>query len=1131
MENQTCRPRSIFSVSKQSLYKKKILIFVNILVLCSSQVFANSVNYASATVLSVDVVNKKVSDVLIEIERQSEFQFFYNSELVNVNRTVSVKAESKNVFTILDMLFKNTNIGYKVVDTDIILAAKEPTITQQQRRVLTGKIVDTTGEAIIGANVLVKNSTTGTISDMDGNYSLEITEGDILQVSYIGFLTIELSTDNKTTLDVVLREDSQGLAEVVVVGYGTQKKVNLTGSVASVKVDEKITNRSLSNVSSGLSGLVPGLASTQSTGMAGNNTADLKIRGLGTVNNANPLIVVDGMPDVDINRINMNDIESISVLKDATSSAVYGSRAANGVILITTKSGKNQEKTRINFSGSYALVKPTKVSEFMADYPRALTLEQRRTLTSTRRDQMIFKDGTIDEWMAMGMIDPVRFPNTDWWDIIARDGSVQNYNISISGSNDKSNFYISGGIMDEEGLQINNDFKRYNARMNYDYKLLHNMNIGVRVDANTSTMVYSLKDGFTDDTSTNTAGFDMQYAIAGIYPYDAETGRWGGVMAYGEDLQAYHPLSRMTNQLTNVDRQEANGNIYLDWNPIKGLTGRVDFSVRYYNQFTKSADMPTGYAYNFQTGEDVNREYVGRRAGVSNRTANGYKLLSTAQLRYETTIAEHHNLGALVVYSEEYWNDRSLFASRNDRIHPSLSEIDAALQDIQGTGGSSNAEGLRSLIGRINYSVYDKYLLEANFRYDGSSKFLPGSQYGFFPSVALGWRFMEEDFIKSYTGKWLTNGKLRVSYGGLGNNSGVGRYEQQETLGVQNYMMNGSIVRGFVNKKMINKDLTWEKTTVLNIGLDLGFLNNRLTGEIDYYDRLTTGMNRPSEMSIHLTGAYTAPRRNIGNLRNRGIETNITWSDRINDWRYSLNLNASYNAMVLEKWSEFLSRGWIYLDMPYHYLYTYQNIGIAQTWNDVLNNTPQGAQPGDLLREDLNGDGIIDGKDQKAYPHIQRDRPTTNFAFNSSVAYKGFDLAVLLQGATGRKDFWLNRFNQVNFSDRRYAASWWHWTNPWNLENREGPWPRLGGSPNNQIESSFWVDDLSYLRLKNIQLGYTFSSKLLSKSGLSSLRLYISAENLATLTSFRGLDPEKAGHKSDLYPLNRSFSIGINLGI
>lgn len=1120
-----------FYVPKLDFKIKRIMKLTSFLLCLSVSVAFASITYAQKAVLTVKVEEKNIAEVLETIENQSEFHFFYNSKIVNTNRKVSVKVENKDVFAILEQLFKNTNVSYKVVDKDIILTTVEANGVKQVHRKITGVVKDHTGEPVIGANIVIKGTGTGTITDLNGQYGLDVPEGAILQVSYIGYSTLEVPVKEQKILNIDLREDSQAIQEVIVVGYGTQKKVNLTGSVSSVKMDEKITNRSLTNVSSGLSGLVPGLAVTQSTGMAGRNGADLKIRGLGTVNNADPLIVIDGMPDVDINRINMTDIESISILKDATSSAVYGSRAANGVVLITTKSGKNQEKTRINFSGSYAFVKPTKISEFMADYPRALTLEQRLSMSSTRRDQLIFKDGTIDEWMAMGMIDPMRFPNTDWWDLISRNGAIQNYNLSVSGSNDKSNFYISAGIMDEEGLQLNNDFTRYNARMNYDYKLLHNMNIGVRIDANTSKMLYSLEDGFTDSASTNTSGLDIQYAIAGMYPYDPVSGRWGGVMAYGEDLQAYHPLSRMTNELVNVDRQEANGNIYLDWTPIKGLTARVDFAVSYYNQFTKKAFMPTGFAYNFQTGEDVNRAYVGDNTGISNSTLNGYKMLSTAQLRYNTTIAEHHDIGFLVVYSEEYWSKRNLYASRNDRIHPSLGEIDAALKDIQGTGGSSEAEGLRSVIGRINYVAYDKYLLEANFRYDGSSKFLPGSQYGFFPSVALGWRFMEESFIRPFTEKWLTNGKLRISYGGLGNNSGVGRYEQQETLAVQNYMMGGSIVRGFANKKMVNRDLSWELSSVLNIGMDLGFLGNRLTAEIDYYDRLTTGMNRPSEMSIHLTGAYAAPRANIGNLRNRGIEANLTWSDKVNDWGYMLNVNASYNATVLEKWSEFLSRGWVYLDMPYHFLYTYQSSGIAQTWDDVLNHTPQSAQPGDLLREDLNGDGLIDGKDQKASPRIQRDRPTVNFAFNGSVSFKGFDLAILLQGAAGRKDFWLNKFNQVNFSDRRYAASWGHWTNPWNLDNRQGEWPRLGGNGNNQNESSFWLDNMAYLRLKNMQLGYAVPGKKLSKIGVSNLRLYISAENLATITAFRGLDPEKNGNKSDLYPLNRSFSIGINLGI
>lgn len=330
---------------------------------------------------------------------------------------------------------------------------------------------------------------------------------------------------------------------------------------------------------------------------------------------------------------------------------------------------------------------------------------------------------------------------------------------------------------------------------------------------------------------------------------------------------------------------------------------------------------------------------------------------------------------------------------------------------------------------------------------------------------------------------------------------------------------------------MVNRNLSWESTKVFNLGLDLGFLKNRLTAELDYYNRLTTGMNRPSDMSILLTGAYDAPRTNIGNLRNRGIEGNFTWKDRFRQLEYTVNLNASYNATVLESWDSYLGRGNTFLNMPYHFLYSYEDMGIAQTWADVYNATPQGASPGDLLLKDLNGDGRIDGNDQKAYPNIQRDRPTTNFAMNLNAAWKGFDLSVLFQGAAGRKDFWINIYNNTNFGAQRYASTWDHWNNPWSVENRGGTWPRLGGASNNRTTTTFWLDNLAYLRLKNLQFGYTLPKNWLQKYGIESVRLYCSGENLATFTKFRGLDPEKIANASDAYPLNKTYSFGINIGI
>jgi TonB-dependent starch-binding outer membrane protein SusC len=1007
---------------------------------------------------------------------------------------------------------------------------------------VTGKVTTFDGgETLPGVSVAIKGTTSGTITDADGFYSIVVPSSqDILVFSYVGHLTEEIQVGERVTIDVVMSADIMSLSEIVIVGYGAQEKVNVTGAVSSIKVDDRITGRALANVSSGLSGLVPGLTAVQGTGMAGNNQATLLIRGLGSVNNSNPLIVVDGLPDVDINRINFNDVESVSVLKDAASASVYGSRGANGVILITTKSGKGLEKTSINYTGSFAMERPTKAYDFMTNYARGLTLHQQAASVNTLPQNYQFKNGVIDQWLAMSMIDPLRYPSTDWWDIIMRDGSIINHNVSISGGNNKSNFFISGGLMDQQGLQINNDFTRYNVRFNYDYKIRDNMNTGIRFNGNWSKFVYALEDGFTDDNPANTAGFDMQYAIAGITPYDPATGYYGGVMAPGEDASAFNPYTVFVNNLNRQNRQEVNPNLYFDWSPLKGLTARIDYALNYYNQFRNLAPIPNR-AYNFQTGTFGSRIYVADNAGIANTTNTGFKTQLSTRLSYERTIADNHKVSGLFVYSEEYWYDRSQSAFRSDRIHPSLTEIDAALPTtLQTTGGNSSEEGLRSYIGRVNYSAFDKYLFEASFRYDGSSKFLSGYQYGFFPSVSAGWRFTEENFMSSVN--WLSNGKLRVSYGALGNNSGVGRYEQRPTLNEGHYIIDGSIAKGLINRKLINKDLSWESTRVMNIGLEAGFLNDRLRAEIDYYDRLTTGMLLGSQITVLLQGAYNPPRTNIGDLRNRGVEGNFTWRDRVGAVNYSINLNASYNGTFIEKWSGLLGRGaqfsgnFVAIDMPYNYVYTYEDNGIAQTWQDVYDATPQGASPGDILRKDLNGDGRIDDNDRKAYPRISRDRPTTNFGMNATASWKGFDLSVLLQGSAGRKDHWLNIYNTVNVPVQRYAFTSDHWNNTWSLENRNGEWPRLStpntNTPNNNtIETTFWLDDLSYLRVKNIQLGYNISPQILSKARVTSLRIFASAENLATFTKYRGLDPEKTGSRSDAYPLVKSFALGINVGI
>lgn len=1088
---------------------------------------------AHAQYISIRKNNASLHSILKEIRKQSGYDFILEDHSLSKSNVVNIAIENGTLEEVLNESFKNQPFTYSVSNKAIIVKSKAETVPNSQaysaiQVSLEGKVTDDQGIPLPGVSVRVEGTDRGTSTDDSGSFSIRVNEGENIVFTYVGFTSKEVNYTGQSTLTIILDPSATAMDEIVVVGYGTQKKINMTGAVATVNFDERTTNRALTNVSSALSGVLPGLAVNQNSGMAGQNTGVMKIRGLGTVNNSNPLIVVDGMPDTDINLLNLNDIESVSVLKDATSAAVYGSRAANGVILITTKSGKGLDKTRINFTSSYAIEQPTNVMDFNENYAEALIVHQRAAAQGG--SAQIFRDGSIDQWAAMSMIDPLRFPNTDWWDLIVRNGEIQNYNLSASGGTEKSNFYTSVGIMDQKGLQIGNDYKRYNGRLNYEFKVLDNLTGGTRVDGNWTKYNSAGGEGFTNDGANG--GYSIYSAIAGMTPYDPVTGYYGETMAYGESSQAYNPMAQYENNLYKSDRQTLNSSLYLDWEPITGLHARVDYSLNYYNQFTKSYQMPYT-RYNFQT-EQISRN-VGENAGIANTTNTGYKTLLNGRLNYDRTFGLH-TLGALFVYSEEFWYARSQSGSRTDRLHPSLTEIDAASLENQRAGGNSSTEGLRSYIGRLNYAFNDKYLFEANFRYDGSSKFREGSRFGFFPSVAVGWNFTREEFAQSLTESFLSTGKIRASYGSLGNNSGVGRYEQLETLSQAHYFINNNIVKGLVNRKMVNEALTWEETKVLNLGLDLGFLENRLMVELDYYDRLTTGMNRPSDLSLLLSGAYSAPRRNIGNMRNRGIEGNFTYEDRVGDFRYRVGLNASYNQNRLEEWNEFLAKGSVFLNMPYGFLYMYMDDGIAQSWQDIYNAPYQGqyTAPGDVLRRDLNGDGQITSEDRKAFPRIQNGSPTTHYGLNGSVSWKGIDLSFLLQGSAGRKDTWKTLYNTSNILANIFASSDLHYNDTWSTDNRDATHPRLitgSGGGTDVSTTSFWMDDMSYLRFKNIQISYQLPQEWISRLGVSNVRVYASGENLFTITGYRGLDPERAGYTDSLYPITKSYSFGINIGI
>jgi TonB-linked SusC/RagA family outer membrane protein len=767
----------------------------------------------------------------------------------------------------------------------------------------------------------------------------------------------------------------------------------------------------------------------------------------------------------------------------------------------------------------------------------ALTLEQRASRNG--RTQPSYYDGTIDEWLAQGMVDPIKFPEVNQLDYLTRNGKITTNNISAAGSSDNSNYFISVGAYGEDGYLVNNSAKRYNLRSNVDYKIRKNVTVGTRLDGSWTNQTYGMPNGFLDYSNGNAP---LTVAISGLLPYNPNTNQYGGAMAYGEASNADNLYAEIQGRHNLVQRQEFNGDIYLAWTPIKGLTARVDYSLRYYNQFQKSYTDLGVDLYNFQTGGKVFNLFP-TTANLSNGSTQGYKTLTQAKLDYTTHPFTGHTLSLLAVATEEYRLDRTFSVGAGGRLDQSITELgNQTLAPLTiGFNGGSTDDGLRSFVGRFNYNINDKYLFEASIRADGSSRFLPGHQWGYFPAVSAGWRFSEEKFFKPLT-DIINSGKLRASWGSLGNNQGNALYSQLQTFVSTPYILNGNtLVSGVSANKQVNPNFTWESTRVANLGLDLGFLNDKLTAEIDVYDKLTTNLIRPLTLSTLLTG-YLAPNYNIGSFRNDGLELNLTWRSNINKLNYGATFNFSYNIDRLESWNQHLNFSKNYLQMPWFFAYYMQSSGIAQSWQQIYNAPYQGnanIAPGDLLYKDLNGNGQIDSYDKKAVPTTNEQRPTCNYGMNLFASYKGFDISVLLQASTGRKDYFLEDITSTNIAPQRFNFQTLYLNQTWSLDNRNALYPRLEGAntANNRVESDFWLESMDYLRFKNMQIGYTVPARFLKKLGIDRVRIYGTAENLFTISGWRGVDPEKStlnngqggNLNDDPFPILKSYSVGLNV--
>ncbi|MGM9757658.1 MAG: SusC/RagA family TonB-linked outer membrane protein [Candidatus Cryptobacteroides sp.] len=778
---------------------------------------------------------------------------------------------------------------------------------QNSTRQINGTVKDSAGEPVIGASVIVPNTTVGTSTDVDGRYVLSVPENTrTVEVACIGYSTYTITLGASSVYDVVLSDDSNFLDEVVVVGYGVQKKVNLTGSVSSVSFEsESVKSRPMFNATQALAGAMPGLQVMQGSGNPYGEGFSMLIRGTGTLNSSGPLVLVDGM-EQGLGNVNPSDIASINVLKDAASCAIYGNRGANGVILITTKNGSATEnKAEVTYDLTLSFDQPFKIIHTVSDMATYMELYNESCINIGGAAQ--YSQSTIDEWLAakadpMGRADSgyynyMAYPNTDWWSEIYQNKMMQKHSISASGKGKSMGYNVSMSYINNPGIIENTGYKRYFGRVNVYGMITDWLKVGGRIW------------GYHTDQDKSNVGsltsLNTQKMTPDIYPYSESLGLYGGPQAYGQDPQAHNPLWDM-----NTSRGfTKNTQIFTDWYVnvtfLKHFHWNTDLYYKDYRQEEMSVDNAFG-KYDFQ-----NDSYVISPADPSelysymyNRRENQVKLTST--LNYLQTFGKH-DVAVLVGYEQEHFQYRDFSSTKLGLQDVSVGDLNAVVTPYA-SGGYGTEYASRSYFGRVNYSYAGKYLFEANFRYDGSSRFAPEYRWGFFPSFSAGWRISEEPWLKE-TGK-VDNLKIRLSWGQLGNNA-IGNYDWQSTYGTANYVFGtDDLTNGIAITSIKNYALTWETTTVANVGIDFGFLKNRLTGTIDVYNKLTDGILYTPSMFM-VMGNAGAPRQNIAEVTNRGIEFELGWRDNVGkDFTYSVSANVTYNKNWVSKYKGKLQEGW-----------------------------------------------------------------------------------------------------------------------------------------------------------------------------------------------------------------------------
>lgn len=1119
-----------------------------LLLVCVFCTFAENTHSQNARV-SINKKNVQLETVLNEIEHQTDYLFIYNNQ-VNVNKKVSLKAKNQPVSKVLEELLADSGITYSVEGNHIVLGKQTMAAAPQQSSTIRGKVIDTNGDPVIGANIVEKGTTNGTTTDVEGNFSINAKSGSTLVITFIGYVREEVKANAGRRMEIILQEDSETLEEVVVVGYGTMKKADLTGSVATVG-SEVIEDRPLTNLGAGLQGAIANLNITSSSGAPGTGSS-FNIRGTTNLSGGGPLVLVDGI-EMDPNLINPQDVKDVTVLKDAASASIYGARAAFGVILITTKTGFVSQKPVVSLSANYSINVPT----VHANYMNSMEYTQWMNDANTTSNGSNYFDDITMEHVRNYYNDPVNnLPvfhhpddaaskyrycgNTDWYEALNKKSyPMQQYNISVQGGSETAKYMTSAGMFQQDGISkwTDEDYKRFNVLQHVNYKVNNWLQVGLRA---TLSMV-KMNTGPQNKYGSNSLGATIPGDSRPLMPVYHPDGHFAGYCGDGYFTNQAAWLSQ------GGSAEMRNNNMYATafakLNPFEGLEINFDYTYNYYN-----------YSFKNHVREYIDYDADGNQGSIFphtspnqvsyNKRESQYDVFN-AYATYKKKINKVHALEGMIGFNQENATYKGVGLSRNNLIANDIPFLNLATGD-RSTSDYMNQWTIRGAFFRLFYAYDDKYLVQVNGRYDGSSRFPKDDRFAFFPTFSLGWRLSQEKFWKPIA-HIVNDFKIRGSYGALGNqvllqggNDMYYPYISTYTTGEVGYLFSGEKQMGVYAPGLVSDQLTWETVKQWDLGFNFSMFDSKLTGEFDYYVRTTEDMLTKSKTLPSILGV-SEPQMNAADLRTSGWEVALTWKSALqNGLAYSATLSLSDYQAEITKYdnpTKNLSDNY-YEGKKLGEIWGFVTDGLfqsdeeASSWNQskIVGYTQYA---GDIKFADLNGDGEVTRGENTVNNSgdlkiIGNETPRYNFGIRGTAEYKGFDFTLFFQGTMKRdiipsKTFYLSHYTSEWSVPQKMNYDYWR------EDNRDAFFPRarMNGSAVNENQTRFMLNG-AYIRCKQLALGYTIPKYITEKAKISKLRVYFNADNLFEFSGMPDtFDPELA--TVNAYPFIRSFSFGANL--